>query len=166
MSANVDAPVVYERLRLIRSLLDDLDQIGDLSASDLNNDRIRRHAVERIITQVIELAVSINGHVAAATVGRGPSTYRASFSDAADAAAISKELADQLAPAAGLRNVLTHGYVTIDLDKVAQAIPEVRSGFRDYVTAIAQYLKTREAVPPGTGGGNAAEPGHYSGEDE
>lgn len=143
MTDSVDTAVVYERLRLIRQLLDDLDEVGELTAGELEEDRIRRHAVERIITQLVELAVSINSHLAAVGLGRGPATYRASFSEAAEASALPKELADRLAPAAGLRNVLTHDYVTVDLNKVADAIPEVRAGFRDYVAAIAQFLRSR-----------------------
>jgi uncharacterized protein YutE (UPF0331/DUF86 family) len=146
----LDAPVVYERLRVIRELLDDLDAIGDLSATDLTTNRVHRHAVERIITQVVDLAVAINSHIAAVEVGRGPATYRSSFADAAQAGALPADLADRLAPGAGLRNILTHEYVAIDLERVAAAIPIVRTGFREYLAAIARFVArqgTEPAVP-------------------
>jgi uncharacterized protein YutE (UPF0331/DUF86 family) len=141
----VDALVVYERLRTIRELLDDLDEIGDISVDHLTHDRIRRHAVERIVTQVVDLAVSINSHLAAVELGRGPANYRASFADAAQAGALPDDLADKLAPSAGLRNILTHEYVGIDLSKVADAVPLVRTDFRNYLSAIARYLEGKEA---------------------
>jgi hypothetical protein len=53
----LDAAVVQERLRLMRDLLDDMDGIGEVDASRLETDRIVRHAVERIITQLVDLAV-------------------------------------------------------------------------------------------------------------
>ena len=46
----IDAAVVQERLRLIRELLDDLSDIGEVTASRLRRERITRHAVERIVT--------------------------------------------------------------------------------------------------------------------
>ena len=63
-----------------------------------------RHAVERILTQLVDLAVSVNGHVAAARLGRGPATYPESFRLAAEAGLLDAQLADQLAPSSGLRN--------------------------------------------------------------
>lgn len=140
----VDAAVVQERLRLISDLLADLDVIGEVTADRLRRDRIVRHAVERILTQVVDLAVSVNSHIAAASEGRAPGTYRESFAAAARAGAISPELADELAPSAGLRNVLTHEYVAIDLVLVARAVSLARTGFRRYVAEVARFLQ-REA---------------------
>jgi len=140
----VDTALVQERLRLLRDLLDDLDSIGDVTAERLERDRIVRHAVERIMTQLVDLSVSINGHIAAATLGRAPATYREAFGAAADAGAISRDLAEALAPSAGLRNILTHGYVRVDLGLVADAVPPARESFRRYVTEVAGFL----AAPP------------------
>jgi uncharacterized protein YutE (UPF0331/DUF86 family) len=137
----VDAAVIQERLRLIRDLLADLDVIGDVTADRLQQDRIVRHAVERILTQLVDLAVSINSHVAAAREGRAPATYRESFAAAARAGAIPTELANELAPSAGLRNVLTHDYVAVDLVLVARSVSLAGEGFRRYVTSVAHFLQ-------------------------
>jgi uncharacterized protein YutE (UPF0331/DUF86 family) len=137
----VDAAVIQERLRLIRDLLVDLDVIGDVTADRLQQDRIVRHAVERIPTQLVDLAVSINSHVAAAKERRAPATYRESFAAAARTGAISIELADELGPSAGLRNVLIHEYVAVDLVLVARAAVLAREGFRRYLTEVARFLQ-------------------------
>lgn len=137
----IDAAVIQERLRLIRDLLADLDVVGGVTSERLQRDRIVRHAVERILTQLVDLAVSINSHIAAEKDGRAPATYRESFGAAARAGAISIELADELAPGAGLRNVLTHEYVAVDLALVARAVSLARDGFRRYVTEVARFLE-------------------------
>jgi uncharacterized protein YutE (UPF0331/DUF86 family) len=138
-----DTAVVQERLRLMRDLLDDLGQVGEPSADDLARQRILRHAVERIITQLVDLAVSINSHLAAAEIGRGPATYRESFALAAQAGALPRELADRLAPSAGLRNILTHEYVAVDLTIVASSIPLMRAGYQEYIKAMARHVAGR-----------------------
>lgn len=140
----VDAAIVQERLRLLRDLLADLDLVGEVTTDRLNRDRILRHAVERIITQLVDLSVSINSHIAAATHGRAPATYRESFAAAAAAGAIAGDLAAELAPSAGLRNVLTHEYVAVDLALVADSVPLAREGFRRYVAEIARFLQQRQ----------------------
>jgi uncharacterized protein YutE (UPF0331/DUF86 family) len=72
----------------MRDLLDDMDGIGEVDASRLEADRIVRHAVERIITQLVDLAVSVSSHISAAVAGEAPATYRDSFSAAAKAGAM------------------------------------------------------------------------------
>jgi uncharacterized protein YutE (UPF0331/DUF86 family) len=137
---SVDPDVVQQRLRLMRALLADLDGLGDVAVERLEHDRIVRHAVERILTQLVELAVSVNGHVVAGRAGAAPSTYRESFAAAADVGVLPRELADELAPSAGLRNVLTHEYVAIDLALVARGVVAARSGYARYLTEVARFL--------------------------
>jgi len=57
----------------------------------------------------------------------------------------SESLADisirlQIEAYVGLRNILTHEYVDIDLGIVAQAVPRAREFFTDYVRAVARSL--------------------------
>jgi hypothetical protein len=64
-----------------------------------------RHAIERILSQLVELAVSINSHIVVARQGTSPTTYRQSFRDVGAIGVLPSELAARLAVAAGLRNV-------------------------------------------------------------
>lgn len=139
----LDADVVHARLRLMRELLDDLEEVGEVTADLLERERLTRRAVERILGQLVDLAVSVNGHVAAALLDRGPSDYRNSFRLAAEAGVIPEELARDLAPSAGLRNVLIHEYTAIDLDRVARSVPAARDGYRRYVSEVARFLSER-----------------------
>lgn len=136
----LNAAIVQERLRHIRDLLDDLDKVGEVTAERLTNDRVIRHAVERIITQLVDLAVSINSHIVATKRGQAPGTYRESFGAVAEVGAISTELAGELAPSAGLRNILTHEYVAIDVALVARAVPAMRDAYGRYVAEVARFL--------------------------
>jgi uncharacterized protein YutE (UPF0331/DUF86 family) len=124
----------------MRVLLADLDQVGEVTAERLERERIVRHAVERIITQLVDLAVSINSHIVAATSGEAPATYRTSFGAIARVGVITSEMAGTLAPSAGLRNILTHEYVSVDLGILAHSVPVVADLYRRYVIEVARYL--------------------------
>jgi len=130
----------------MQDLLDDLRSVRGVTAGELDRDRMTRHAVERILTQLVDLAVSVNGHVAAARLGRGPATYRDSFRLAAEAGLLDAQLADQLAPSSGLRNILTHEYVEVDLQLVAQSLERALVDYPRYVRSVAAFL----AAPPAT----------------
>lgn len=138
----LDQDTVVLRLGIMNDLLGDLESIGEVDASLLRSDRITRHALERILTQLVDLAVAINAHVAAAA-GSVPGTYRESFVAAADSGFIPVDLAERLAPSAGLRNILTHEYVEVDLALVATAARTARVDYRAYVESVARALAAR-----------------------
>jgi uncharacterized protein YutE (UPF0331/DUF86 family) len=124
----------------MRELLDDLGSAAPDFAAVLIDDRLRRHAIERILTQLVEMAVKINSHVVGATLGRVPRSYKESFSLAVECGLIDRELADELEPSAGMRNVLVHEYLEIDVEKVAAAVPLALDGYRRYVSAVARFV--------------------------
>ncbi len=144
--APLDAGSVAGKLALLRQLLDDLDAAGEVTRERLERDRLLRYAVERILTQLVDLAVAINGHVAVAQLGQAPPDYRSSFGLAAQAGALGADLAQRLAASVGLRNVLTHEYVTIDLEVVVRSVGLAQQDYRAYVTAVARFVLTG---PPG-----------------
>ncbi|HSO71005.1 MAG TPA: DUF86 domain-containing protein [Arachnia sp.] len=144
------AGVVTAKLEHIRGLLEALDQMGDLDGARLRGDVVLRLAVERVLTQLVELAASANGHISASlgkTIAAG--TYRESFDLAAAVGAISAELAARLKPSAGLRNILVHNYTTTDWNIVVASVPQFRSDYGDYVREVATWLSmTGEGDPP------------------
>lgn len=136
----MDRGVVVRRLRVMTDLLDHLEALGVSSASDLRSMSIRLQ-VERILTQLVNLAAEINAHAASTLLGSAPEDYRDGFDLAARAGIIPEEVAAALKPSVGLRNVLTHEYVDVDLGIVARAVPQALKGYRSYVTAVADVLR-------------------------
>lgn len=137
---DLSARTILARLTLMRELLDDLDMVGTPSAGDLQDDRLRRRALERILTQLVDLASDINQHAASTLSGDLASDYRETFDAAARLGMIPTSLAEKLKPSVGMRNALVHEYVTIDLDLVASAVPVARDQYGSYVRHVAQWL--------------------------
>jgi uncharacterized protein YutE (UPF0331/DUF86 family) len=106
----------------MREFLDDLAAPDLTDVAVLRDDRRARNTAERALTQLVELAVSINSHIAATALGRAPRSYSDSFRAVADCGVISAELAEFLLPSAGMRNILIHEYFEINLEKVAAAV--------------------------------------------
>lgn len=137
----LDPLSVQAKLRLLVELIDDLDQIGDVDQARLVRERLTRRALERVLTQVVELASSIAGHIAASRLPIASATYRGSFTDAATLGVIEPDLAASLAAAAGMRNVLVHDYVRVDLALVADAVPMLRRDADAFVGQVSRWLR-------------------------
>lgn len=135
--------VLQSRLAQMRLLLDDLERVDTPNAFELTQDRFLRHVVEHVLVQLVQLAVAVNSHVTAAELGRSVPDYRSSFNAAAEAGLIDADLAASLAPSVGLRNVLVHEYLDVDLAVVAGAIPQAQENFAAYVTAASRWLSAR-----------------------
>lgn len=92
---------VQRRLAEMTTLLEVLARHVEVTGDELGADIERRLVVERALTQQVDLAA--NAHVATATGQPPPADYHGSFAAAAAAGLISAELAQRLAPSAGLR---------------------------------------------------------------
>lgn len=142
-----DASVVHVRLHRMGEILDWLDDLGEVSEERLASDDLLRPAVLWQLVQLVELAVAVNGHLAVSLVGRAPIDYRESFGLVARVGAVPKNLAEELAPSTGLRNVLVHQYLEVDLGRVAASVAAARDGFGRYVGAVSQFLLEQEPEP-------------------
>jgi uncharacterized protein YutE (UPF0331/DUF86 family) len=47
---------------------------------------------------------------------------------------------EELFPSVGMRNLLVHEYLEIDLEKVAAAVPLARDGYQRYMVAVARFV--------------------------
>lgn len=131
---------------MIQDLLDDLSSAGDVTLERLRRDRMLRHAVERILWQLVEVAVAVNSHVAATLLGESPKDYRSSFTLAEAAGLVDADLADRLRRSVGLRNVLTHEYVDVDLEIVAVAVRSAVTDYGAYVRGVVEWLQDRRSI--------------------
>lgn len=100
--------VIQERLREMQLLLADLVEVGEVDAERLRRERPTRHVIERVLSQIVELAGSINTHIVASLLGRSPDSYADSFDEVARAGVLEWDLATALRPSAGMHNVLVH----------------------------------------------------------
>lgn len=135
----LDAAVITRRLRLMSTLLEQLVGMGVIDVPRLVNEPVVRLAVERVLTQLVDLAVDINSHVGSAALGRAPERFRDSFDLAVQAGALTPDTAEDLKGAVGLRNVLVHEYLDTDYSIVARAVPQTVDSFSDYVRQVAGW---------------------------
>lgn len=137
----LDAEVIAARLRLLADTLADLSALRDVDAERLRAEPLTRAAAERLLQVAVDLAVDVNAHISVARLGRAPATGRESFVAAAEAGALEGPLAERLAPAAGLRNVLVHRYTDIRVDLVAGAVAELLELLPTYIEQVASFLR-------------------------
>ena len=136
----IDAGLVRRKLATIVRSLDDLATVEALSLEEYRRDRLRQKGAERLLQETVEAAVDVNLHLLRAGGHAAATDYYTSFTEAGRHELIPSSLANELAPAAGLRNRLVHEYDQIDDAIILAAIPKARRLFAAFVAAVEQPL--------------------------
>lgn len=136
----VDADLLRRKLSRIKRNLEDLKQVSGLSLSEYRSDRYRKKGAEKLLQELIEAAVDANLHLLRAADADSPSDYFESFMALGRLGVIGEDLAERLAPSAGLRNRLVHEYEEIDDELVLEAIRRAERDFVAYVAAVEAHI--------------------------
>jgi uncharacterized protein YutE (UPF0331/DUF86 family) len=79
-------------------------------------------------------------HILAEHFGQKPETYEALLKDLCGAGVISQALYASLRGTGGLRNVLVHEYVRIDLEHVLEALRKAPEQFSAFAQEVSSWL--------------------------
>ena len=128
-----DIQIITRKAKFIQEDLNRLSQYSHISLAAYLKDYDTQLKVERLLEKIVGRVIDINYHLLKTKHQFIPIDYFDSFLDLANYQEIPRDLANQLAPAAGLRNALAHEYDYLDPQKVHAAISLA-------LTQIPQYL--------------------------
>jgi uncharacterized protein YutE (UPF0331/DUF86 family) len=140
----IEKDIVLRKARLMQEGLEALERLAGMGLEKYRRDVVGRKAAERLLQQTIEAALDINAHVLAGTGAGPPEDYYTSFIQMGTERVLEADLAEQLAPAAGLRNRLVHQYDDLDDALVYQAIDRALRLFPGYLRAVVAYLDAQQ----------------------
>jgi uncharacterized protein YutE (UPF0331/DUF86 family) len=112
----VDAERLRRRLRELDRRLVLLEGLRGGRREDYLGDIALQAQVERHLQLALQAAIDLALHVSASRPGRAVEGYGDAFLSLAHIGVLPDELAGRLRRAAGLRNVLVHGYIDVDAD--------------------------------------------------
>lgn len=104
------------------------------------NDIYKRKATERLLQELIEAAININTHIIVQTGHTAPDDYYESFIKSGELKIITPDLAERLAPSAGLRNRLVYEYDLLEHSMVFDAVKMAEELYIKYVKEIENHI--------------------------
>lgn len=136
----IDKEILRRKLTVIAENLNALEPIKEMTRGEYIKDVYKRKATERLLQELIEAAIDINIHIIVQTGNAAPDDYYESFIKAGALEIISADLAEKLAPSAGLRNRLVHEYDLLEHSKVLDAVRMAEELYPNYVREIEDYI--------------------------
>lgn len=136
----VEVEIVRRKLSVMIENLKALGPIKNMKKDEYLGDIYKRKATERLLQELIEAAIDINIHIIVQTGNTVPDDYYGSFIRAGELKIISMDLAEKLAPSAGLRNRLVHEYDLLEHSMVLDAVRMADQQYPKYINEIENYI--------------------------
>jgi len=136
----VEKEIIRRKLAVIIDNLKALNPIIDITRDEYIKDIYKRKATERLLQELIEAAIDINTHIIVQTGNTVPDDYYESFIKTGEYKIIPLDLAEKLAPSAGLRNRLVHEYDTLNHSLILDAVKMAGELYSEYVKQIENYI--------------------------
>jgi uncharacterized protein YutE (UPF0331/DUF86 family) len=136
----VEVDVLKRKLARIVENLGALRPIQEMDDKEYVQDLYRRKATERLLQELIEAAIDINLHLISQTGHSVPDDYYQTFVKLGELKIIPSDLAQKLAPSAGLRNRLVHEYDAIEDGLILQSVTMAEELYSQYVKEISDFL--------------------------
>ena len=136
----LDKEIIRKKLSVILENLNALKPLENMNIDDYISDIYKRKATERLLQELIEAAIDINTHIIVQEGLNAPDDYYESFIKFGELKIISPELAEKLAPSAGLRNRLVSEYDSLDNSIVLDAVKMAEELYPLYIKEIESHL--------------------------
>ena len=134
-----DEELVAKKLAAVETYVRELRELADLSR--LHDDLHEQRFVEHTLQLAAQAALDAASHIVSDDRLGEPRTNRELFELLHRAGWIDRDLTDALRDMVGFRNILVHGYDTVDLAIVEKIVREDLDGLLRYASVIRQRLR-------------------------
>lgn len=143
-TALVDVESINSRLERLDELLQELETIRTGGRDAYMAERRTRLAAEHALQLAIQSCLDVGAHLTSELGLPAPDDYRSVFASLRPAG-LNADLAERLAAAAGMRNILVHGYLDVDDEAVWNALEHL-DDLRNFAATVREIVDRDEQV--------------------
>jgi uncharacterized protein YutE (UPF0331/DUF86 family) len=138
----VDAVVVRRILRAMERALRTLRKLRGLGRTAFESDEAVQDRADRNAQLLAQGCADIALHIVAASGAAAPDTYAAALVRLGALGVVAPDLAERLAAAVRLRNILVHGYLDVDHGRLYDELGWIEDT-ATFAAAIERWLTTQ-----------------------
>jgi uncharacterized protein YutE (UPF0331/DUF86 family) len=133
-------PAVEARLRRLHAVSRRLRRYRAEGAEKIRDDEDLQWLVERGLQLGCEIVLDVGNHVLVGAFSRPSESYEEILTGLAAEGVIGADLRADLTGLGGFRNVLVHGYLDLDLDRVVQILEDAPERFERFARELHDWL--------------------------
>lgn len=138
MVLRVDA--IRARLLKLEEVIEHLLELRGLSVQEIEGDFRNAWSLERGLQLGAEVLLDVGNHVLSAHYGVAAADYEDILTKLGRNGVIGADLAARLRGLGGFRNILVHGYLELDPERVHQHLQSAPEDFGAFSRALRQWL--------------------------
>jgi uncharacterized protein YutE (UPF0331/DUF86 family)/predicted nucleotidyltransferase len=132
---------IRERLLRLEEVISRLEELRRLDARALREGFRDAWAVERGLQLGAEIVFDIGNHILSAHFGVSAQDYEDIIAQLGAHNVIGAPLLEELKGLGGFRNILVHGYLRVDPDRVARSLQVSPTRFSEFARAVRAWLE-------------------------
>lgn len=136
----VDRQVIEAHLQNMEEALANLGRYRNLSLEEFRKDLSLVWIVEKGLEILIQNLLDIGAHILASEIKTDWDDYREIILKLGHHGIIPMDFSERIQGMAGLRNILIHEYLRVDVPKLYEYLKNRLGDFTDYMSYIQEYL--------------------------
>ncbi len=132
---------IRERLLRLEEVISRLEELRRLDARALREGFREAWAVERGLQLGAEIVLDVGNHILSAHFGVSAQDYEDIIAQLGAHNVIGAPLREELKGLGGFRNILVHGYLRVDPDRVARSLQVSPTRFSEFALAVRAWLE-------------------------
>jgi uncharacterized protein YutE (UPF0331/DUF86 family) len=132
-----------DRLAKLEEIVTRLGEIGHVDFEEFRNDYRHAWLAERGLQLGAQVILDVGNHILAGEYGESALEYQEILRRLGAHGVLTRGLAERLSGLGGFRNILVHGYLTIDPRKVYEALSRAPQDFTDFEAEVGEWLQRR-----------------------
>lgn len=133
---------IRQRLLKLEEAVARLEELGRSDRTLLRTSFRDAWAAERGLQLAAEILLDVGNHILSAHFGESARDYEDVIAQLAARGVIDEAVRARLKGVGGFRNVLVHGYLEVDPDRVADYLARAPSDFSAFLAVIRAWLPT------------------------
>ena len=133
---------IRDRLAKLEEVISRLESLRDIERDVFRSDFRNMWLAERGLELGAQSILDIGNHILAGHFGESAREYEEILGRLGARQVLSAGLTSRLRGLGGFRNILVHGYLTIDQDKVFDALRRSGQDFTDFQAEILEWLSS------------------------
>lgn len=131
---------IRERLLKLEEVISRIEELGTPDPRTLREDFQHAWAAERGLQLAAEIVFDVGNHILSAHFGTSAQDYEDIIAQLGARGVIDDSLRNRFKGLGGFRNILVHGYLRVDPDRVAEVLVRAPSDFSDFAAAVRDWL--------------------------
>ena len=132
---------IRQRLLKLEEVISRLEELTRAGSGALRYSFRDAWAAERGLQLGAEIILDVGNHILSAHCGVSAEDYEDIIAQLGANGVIAPQTRDRLKGLGGFRNILVHGYLQVDPDRVTEFLRKAPANFSDFARAVREWLE-------------------------